>query len=468
MQTSIATYSELERTKRIDAEFFWPVFLGLNKVLSAKIVQPLTALCNVSDGNHMSVAHYFQADNGIPYYRGQDINTDFFIENAKPIFIPENIYALPHMRRSWFQEGDILLSIVGTIGSLSIVTEKIKKSTGSCKIAVLRPKKKRGEYIASFLQSKYGQFQIKRNTRGAVQQGLLLADMEQIQVYMPSEALEKSICKNIQTSIELNRSSKEKYKETQTLLLSELGLTSGEPKQQLAFVEDFAKAQQVQRLDADYFQPKYEAMVGMIKKYPGGWDTLQNLVTIKKCVEVGSGEYLPEGIPFIRVSNLSPFEITEEKYISEALYAKLMKHQPEQGDILLSKDATPGIAYYLREQPPKMIPSSGILRLERKTNEIENEYLMLVLNSRPTTEQVNRDVAGSLIPHWRPDQVKRTIIPILPKEKQTQIRNKIAASFELRKRSRQLLECAKRAVEIAIEHNEQTAVQWLKDATNEI
>ena len=216
------------------------------------------------------------------------------------------------------------------------------------------------------------------------------------------------------------------------------------------------------------FNRNTSAMVGMIKKYPGGWDTLQNLVTIKKCVEVGSGEYLPEGIPFIRVSNLSPFEITEEKYISEALYAKLMKHQPEQGDILLSKDATPGIAYYLREQPPKMIPSSGILRLERKTNEIENEYLMLVLNSRPTTEQVNRDVAGSLIPHWRPDQVKRTIIPILPKEKQTQIRNKIAASFELRKRSRQLLECAKRAVEIAIEHNEQTAVQWLKDATNEI
>ena len=245
-------------------------------------------------------------------------------------------------------------------------------------------------------------------------------------------------------------------------------MTSGQPKQQLAFVEDFAKAQQAQRLDADYFQPKYEAMVGVIKRYPGGWDALQNLVTIKKCVEVGSDEYLPEGIPFVRVSNLSPFEITEEKYISEALYAKLIKHQPRKGEILLSKDATPGTAYYLREQPPKMIPSGGILRLERKTNEIENEYLMLVLNSRPTTEQVNRDVGGSLILHWRPDQVKATIIPILPKEKQTQIRNKITTSFELRKQSRQLLECAKRAVEIAIEQDEQTAIRWLENATNEV
>ena len=93
---------------------------------------------------------------------------------------------------------------------------------------------------------------------------------------------------------------------------------------------------------------------------------------------------------------------------------------------------------------------------------------MLVLNSRPTTEQVNRDVGGSLILHWRPDQVKATIIPILPKEKQTQIRNKITASFELRKQSRQLLECAKRAVEIAIEQNEQTAVEWLENATDEV
>ena len=48
-------------------------------------------------------------------------------------------------------------------------------------------------------------------------------------------------------------------------------------------------------------------------------------MTIKKCVEVGSKEYLGEGIPFVRVSNLSPFEITEEKYISEALYADIKK-----------------------------------------------------------------------------------------------------------------------------------------------
>jgi type I restriction enzyme S subunit len=182
----------------------------------------------------------------------------------------------------------------------------------------------------------------------------------------------------------------------------------------------------------------------------------------------------------VRVSNISPFEITEEKYISEALYneltpeekdvpfAKSKNHQPEQGEILFSKDGTPGIAHYLKEQPPKMIPSGGILRLKSKTNRVNNEYLTLVLNSVLTQEQVNRDVGGSIILHWRPDQVKQTVVPILSDAKQQEIQQRVTESFNLRKQSKHLLECAKKAVEMAIEKDEQTAIDWLKAQTQSI
>ncbi len=183
-------------------------------------------------------------------------------------------------------------------------------------------------------------------------------------------------------------------------------------------------------------------------------------------MEVGSGEYLNQGFPFVRVSNLSPFEISEEKYISAELYQEIKQHQPEQGEILLSKDATPGIAHYLNETPQQMIPSGGILRLKNKADAINNEYLTLVLNSILTKEQVNRDVGGSIILHWRPDQVKGTVIPILPEPKQRHIQQKVIESFHLRKQPRHLLECAKRAVEIAIEENEQAAITWLKTKLN--
>jgi hypothetical protein len=80
-------------------------------------------------------------------------------------------------------------------------------------------------------------------------------------------------------------------------------------------------------------------------------------------------------------------------------------------------------------------------------------------------EQIKRDVGGSIILHWRPDLVKQALIHILDDKKQQQIQQKITESFNLRKQSKHLLECAKRAVEIAIEQNEDAAIKWLEEQT---
>ena len=476
MKVSVIKYGNLERTKRLDSEYYSPSYLHLLAILNKKATVSISEVCKVSDGNHMSISSYFQEHPGIPYFRGQDINTDFFLENARPIYIPEEVYEKNFLKRSFFKSGDVLLSIVGTIGSISLVTNQIQKSTGSCKIAILRPHKVCSEYLATFLMCFYGKQQVKRNTRGAVQTGIILEDMDQIQIWLAPKEFQRKISEIIQTSLEKNRKSKQHYHEAQTLLLSELGLLDWKPNHHLSFVKNYLDTQQAGRFDAEYYQPKYNEIVEAIKNYAGGWDTLDNLVSVKKCIEVGSGEYSDEGIPFVRVSNLSPFDITEEKYISNKLYSELTpneeigvpfamskKHQPKKGEILFSKDATPGIAYFLNEEPQKMIPSGGILRLKLKDKRVKPTYLTLVLNSLIVKEQINRDVGGSVILHWRPDQVKQTLIPILDEDKQEQIQQKVTESFTLRKQSKHLLECAKKAVEIAIEKSEEEAEIWLKE-----
>ncbi len=325
------------------------------------------------------------------------------------------------------------------------------------------------EYLTAFLNTKYGVLDIKRRARISINQSNVNAEeLKRVEIPVASRILQLRVTTAFDVAFTLIHKSELKFKEARTLLLTELGLTDWQPKHQLTFVKNYSDTKQSNRIDAEYYQPKYEEIIKVIKAYEGGWDTLGNLVNVEKCVEVGSGEYLDEGIPFVRVSNLSPLEITKEKYISEKLYTEVEQHQPRKGEILFSKDATPGIAYYLNEQPQKMIPSGGILRLENKTNKVNNEYLTLVLNSILTKEQVNRDVGGSVILHWRPDQVKETVIPILPEDKQIQIQQKVIESFDLRKQSRHLLECAKRAVEIAIEDDEQTAIKWLEAETKEI
>lgn len=183
MHISIVYKSKLERTTRIDAEYYRSDFISLIDTLTRKKTSKLTDLCNISDGNHMSIAKYFIDDSsGVPYFRGQDIS-GFFIENVTPVFIPEEIYHSPWMERSHFNADDILLTIVGTIGSISLVTERFQKATGSCKIAILRPEQISSKYLSAFLLSKYGQQQLKRSIRGAVQTGLILEDFDQFLIY---------------------------------------------------------------------------------------------------------------------------------------------------------------------------------------------------------------------------------------------------------------------------------------------
>ena len=471
MQYSIVAFSEIAKNPdlRIDAECYTPYHLEVERAILKKnfnLVKDYAA--SVINFGAYSLCNYIEfLDSGKPFLVTEDINNNV-IETSKLHYISEEVHSLLH--KSHCSKGQVLLTMAGAyLGQAAVFNEDFECSSNQAIAKItFKPNSINPYYLSTFLNCRYGQSQIERFRTGTGQPNLNLGLIKIIKVVEASNNFQGAIDRGVNTALELRRKGISIYEEAQNLLLSELGLTDWQPKHRLTFVTNYSDMEQAERIDAEYFQPKYEEIVHAIKSHSGGWDTLGDLVTIKKCVEVGSKEYLDAGIPFIRVSNLSPFEITEEKYISETLYAEIRQHQPEQSEILLSKDATPGIAHYLRERPIKMIPSGGILRLKSKTDRINNEYLTLVLNSILTKEQANRDVGGSLILHWRPDQVKATVIPILPKEKQIQIQQKVIESFNLRQQSKHLLECAKRAVEIAIEQDEQTAIAYLENETNEV
>ena len=175
-------------------------------------------------------------------------------------------------------------------------------------------------------------------------------------------------------------------------------------------------------------------------------------VSIKKGFEPGSEEYYEEGKLFIRVSSLSKQGITDkdQKYLSDKLYLELKKDfEPKTGEILLTKDATPGIAYVLKE-PLEGIVSGGVLCLKIK-EDIDAEYLALCINSIVGQTQAERDAGGSIIAHWKPEQIKNILIPILPKSIQQKIADLVRKSHEARKKAKELLEQAKQKVEKLIE-----------------
>lgn len=473
MQNSIVSLSKVKASSRLlrfDAEYFQPKYLETEKLITSIEHDELRNLISVLTDYHANGS--YEILRGIvelksePDYaymiRTVDIERDDYESDV--IYISKHAYEF--LAKTKVHGGEIIINKIGNAGRVYLIPPIEKKtSLGMNQFMIRANDKVNNYYLYCYLAGKYGQNQLTQRITGAVPLSIDKESARSVFVPLFSNILEEIVANTISVHFEYAKQSKQLFKECQTLLLTELGLTDWQPKHQISFIKNYSDTEQANRIDAEYYQPKYEEIIKAIKNYTGGWDKLENLVSIKKCVEVGSEEYLDEGIPFIRVSNLSPFEITEEKYISKKLYAEIKQNQPEKGEILFSKDATPGIAHYLGEQTREMIPSGGILRLKNKTNSINNEFLTLVLNSMIVKEQINRDVGGSVILHWRPDQVKETVIPILKDKIQIRIQEKIIESFNLRKHSKHLLECAKRAVEIAIEQDERLAIGWLKKQT---
>ena len=460
---SIVNYQSIinsSHSTRLDAEFFHPDYLKIQHQLEA--ISSHRLIDFQVEIKHPKEIQRNYIDDGVLFLRAQNVRSLSIDLTSNPVYISEE--DAERLKENTIHHKDILITRSGANAGQCTIYLENKRAISSSHTFIVKSGKLNPFFLAIFLNTTYGKTSIERGKYGSAQPEVAPYFLDQIS--MPVwNALPSVIEKIYLQSKHLTELSKTRYIEAQTLLLAELGLADWQPKQQLTFVKNFSEVEDAERIDADYFQPKYDEIVDAIKSYSGSWDTLGNLATLKKCVEVGSKEYIETGIPFVRVSNLSPFEITQEKYISEELYAEITEHQPKQGEILLSKDATPGIAYYLREVPSKMIPAGGILRLKSKTDKIGNEYLTLVLNSILTQEQINRDVGGSVILHWRPDQVAGTVIPILHQDKQTEIEQKVIESFNLRKRAKDLLEHAKCAVEIAIEQDEQAAIDWLESVT---
>lgn len=471
MQQSTVTLSKVQTESklfRFDAEYFQPEYLKTENLIKKSNYDELRNLISLLTDYHANGSYEILRGNvqlkNEPDYAHMIRTVDIERDDFESDIISISQHAYNFLSKTKVYGGEIIINKIGNAGKVYLIPLVDRKTSLGMNQLMIRPNDKvNNYYLYCYLAGKYGQHQLSQRITGAVPLSIDKESTKSVLVPLFSDAFGGMVADNVAVHFQYSKKSKKILKEAQALLLSELGLLNWHPKHQLTFIKNYSDTQKVERIDAEYFQPKYEEIVKAIKRYSGGWDTLDNLVAVKKCVEVGSSEYFDEGIPFVRVSNLSFFEITEEKYISEKLYAEIKQHQPKQGEILFSKDATPGIAHYLDLQPRKIIPSGGILRLKSKTNKTNNEYLTLVLNSILAKEQINRDVGGSVILHWRLDQVKETVIPILTETKQTEIQQKVIESFNLSKQSKHLLECAKRAVEIAIEQDEQTAIDWLEN-----
>lgn len=287
------------------------------------------------------------------------------------------------------------------------------------------------------------------------------AKFREISIPIFSQILNDNIEYITYSSFQKLEKSNSLYLSAEDILNKELNITNVENSKNYSIKslsESFVKSK---RLDAEYYQDKYDKLFSLIKNEK----RLSEIVTITKSVEPGSDKYKEDGIQFIRVSNLSKFGLSDtDIYLDRERFKTTIK--PKKDTILFSKDGSIGIAYKV-EKDIDAITSSALLHLTITTKDVLSDYLTLVLNSKIVQLQAERDSGGSIIEHWRLSEIENVLIPILNLNIQSQITQKVQESFKLRKQSKDLLNKAVKAVDIAIEKSEEDAIKWLKENTNE-
>jgi len=447
MQYSIIQKSQLEGALRLDAEYYQPEYLEVKSNLVVLGSKPLK--------DFLKLLYRYPTFYNLQYYstgvlvlKGGDITSDGFIQNQSQDYIsPDDAERFP---KTILKEGDLVFSVRGYVGKVGIVDKKYDGSIISANLIRAELKNISSYFVWIFLNSKYGINQINQVKMITAQETIIADDIKNFLIPEVNRNQQLQVENFARQAITEVRKSESLYSQAENLLLEELGLKDFKVEEDLSYVVNLSDIKSAHRADAEYFQPKYDKLISKIKKHKV--KLLNDLVLMKKGIEIGSAQYQEKGKLFIRVSNLSKQGTIEkdQKYLSEELYQKLKKDfEPKVGEILLTKDATPGIAYNLKE-PIKGIIAGGILRLKIK-EKIEPEYLALVINSIIGQAQTERDTGGSVIIHWRPEQIKNCLIPVLSKSAQQKIADLVCKSHQTRKKAKELLEEAKTKVEELIE-----------------
>ena len=278
----------------------------------------LGAVCiQITDGSHNPPSGVEQSEYLMLSSKNID---DDFITLDSPRFLSHSDY-IAENKRTTVSEGDLLMTIVGTIGRVAIVPKELNGICLQRSVAVIKPNKEiiNNRYLMYQLQNM--QSFLEKEARGVAQKGIYLKQVSQLDIKLPELEQQKQIVK----------------------VLDKVSKLISLRKQQLAKLDELVKA-------------RFVEMFGDPIRNEKGWNTY---TLAEMCDGIGDGlhgtpEYDENGeYPFINGNNLisgiiqiNPSTKKVNKKTYEKHYIKI-----SQNAILLSINGTLGrIAFYNSEQ----------------------------------------------------------------------------------------------------------------------
>lgn len=461
LEVSVLKLSEVQKdneSKRIDSEPFKKSNLYTNTNLSYE------KLSNIADINPSKVEINNCLKNTIVTFLSmQNLGSGFIHHREQGQIIEfENGY-------TYFAENDILIAKITPCmehGKCAIATDLYNGiGFGSTEFNVFRIRDPR--FLTEFIFCYLNRDSIRKiatdnmvGTSG--RQRVPTAFYEKLPIPILPIEFQLEIQNLVKDSHKALEESKELYKKAEETLYLELGLDPKNPLQSLldsktnnltkslnisihTLKESFLKTG---RLDSEYYQSKYEDIEKFIKSYPNGYDSFSNIINNKDTNFTPKNN---ENYSYIELANIG-----NNGNISEPI-SDLGKNLPtrarrivSKGDVIISSiEGSLSSCALITQEFDKHLVSTGFFVLNSKL--LNGETLLVMFKSQIFQEYLKKFPSGTILCAINKEELSKILIPKIDPTTQEKIAKYIQESFNLRKKSKQLLDNAKIKVEDQIQ-----------------
>lgn len=441
------------RLFRLDPDFYKKKYIELEKIVKKNDHIILNEISFVTDGEHGTVKVLEKGH--AKYFGARNIFTGF-LENINVGFISYEDHE--KNKKTILKHRDILLSCVGHVGNVSFVPKNIGEANIVRNVILVRPDETKinTSYLFGYFLSKYGKNLFARTASGNNQPLVSLENAKEILVPIFSKKLEK-ICEEILSKSEnLLIRSQGMYNKAENYLLSETKLNTWIEKNELSYEKNFNQISQYSRIDSEYFQPKYDALIKKIKEYKGGWNTVKNLLNIK------SKNFNPEHNKKYKYIELANININGEIIDCSIDYGHELpsraRRTVKNRDVIISsiEGSLDSIAL-VDEVFNNSLCSTGFFVCN--SNFFNSETLLILMKSFIGQKQLKKGSSGTILTAINIDELNKIVLPKVDKKIQSKVKEFINEAYRLRTESNGLLTDLKNIIECAIERDELSALK---------
>lgn len=394
------------------------------------------------------------SETGVPFVRIGNLRHGL-IDSRDIAFITPETHAAEANTALKF--GDIVLSKTAYAAASFVNVQQcnVSQDTIAVRLSATGSKQFKTGFIVTYLNCRYGLALMARQFQGNVQAHLSLPDGRKVPVPLFGKPLQEAADNSIRRAHEQLHAAELDIEKASAALTRGLGLGRWAPSEPLTYTRRASEAKAAKRLDSQYFAPRVKDLLARL-----GSDRR----SLREAAPPRQEKFAPAGSGSFRYIEIS--DVRNDGTVTSEVVQ--MREAPSRatwfvrnGDVITST-VRPNrrLSALVTPDQDGCVASSGFVVLQPQA--VPAEVLLTYLRLPLFCELMDLHTSASLYPAISDRDLLALPFPKIDKDASAAIVSAVRAAHAARKKAYDLVEQAKRAVEIAIEDSESSAMKFLK------